>query len=90
MILVTYDISDERRLRRVAKVTEDFGRRVQKSVFECDLEEDRLLKLRQRLADEMDGTLDSVRFYRICARCRGTIEVMGVGPLYDDEKLVVL
>ena len=45
LILVTYDIADPRRLRRVAKVSEGFGRRVQKSVFECELDERGLNRL---------------------------------------------
>jgi len=89
-ILVAYDITDDRRLRQVAKVTQEFGRRVQKSVFECDLDEGGLQRLKQRLADQVDPSLDSVRFYRLCARCQGTIEVMGTGPILEDESVIVL
>lgn len=89
-ILVTYDISDPRRLRRVAKATVAFGTRVQKSVFECDLEENGLVRLKERLAREMNPELDSVRFYRLCGRCRTAIEVMGTGPLLDDEKAIIV
>lgn len=89
-ILVAYDISQAKRLRRVAKVTLEFGRRVQKSVFECDLDEGGLQRLKQRLAEVVNPSLDSVRFYRLCARCSGTIEVMGTGPILQDESVVVL
>ncbi|MBP7127706.1 CRISPR-associated endonuclease Cas2 [Myxococcota bacterium] len=89
-MLVTYDIADPRRLRRVAKVSEGFGRRVQKSVFECELDERGLNRLKQALEGELDRSLDSVRFYRLCGRCRETVEVMGVGTLPREDEIVVL
>ena len=70
MILVTYDVSTEtkagrRRLRRVAKACESYGQRVQKSVFECQVNEMQLDELKTRLLDEYSETEDSLRFYRI-------------------------
>ncbi len=90
LILVTYDISDDRRLRRVAKISEGYGRRVQKSVFECRLNEAQVVKLKEKLATVMDLEIDSVRFYRLCNRCQGTIEVFGTGPIYDDEEMILV
>ena len=89
-ILVTYDISNARRLRRIAKVTVSFGTRVQKSVFECDLEEGGFIKLKERLAREMNPELDSVRFYRLCGRCRTAIEVMGTGPIVEEPGAIIV
>jgi len=70
MILVTYDVSTEtkagrRRLRRVAKACESYGQRVQKSVFECQVNEMQWDELKTRLLDEYSETEDSLRFYRI-------------------------
>lgn len=70
LIIVTYDVSTEtaagrKRLRRVAKVCESMGQRVQKSVFECTLNEMQFEQLERRLLKEIDGTLDNLRFYRI-------------------------
>lgn len=90
LILVSYDITDPQRLRRVAKANEGFGRRVQKSVFECEMDEQCLLRLQRVLEEIIDAQVDSVRFYRLCGRCRGTVEVMGVGTLPREEDLIVL
>jgi len=89
-ILVSYDIVDDRQRARVARCMEDYGVRVQKSVFECRLEERTLLRLREKLAELIDHEADSVRFYRLCARCRPSIEVMGAGKIMDDDPLVIL
>lgn len=67
-MLVTYDVATateegQRRLRRVAQACEDYGQRVQKSVFECRLEPQRWATLRARLLDEIDIREDSLRFY---------------------------
>jgi CRISPR-associated protein Cas2 len=69
-ILVTYDVATEtdagrRRLRRVAKVCEGFGQRVQKSVFECVLDAAQLELLIARLQGEIDPQSDSLRIYRL-------------------------
>lgn len=66
--VVVYDITDPRRLARVAKVCEDFGVRVQKSVFECWLEHERLERLLARLEPEMDLDTDQIIVYTLEAK----------------------
>jgi CRISPR-associated protein Cas2 len=70
LIIVTYDVSTEtkegrRRLRRVAKICESMGQRVQKSVFECQVNDMQMEQLERDLLAEIDETEDSLRFYRI-------------------------
>jgi CRISPR-associated protein Cas2 len=70
LVLVCYDVSTEtkagrRRLRRVAKVCESTGQRVQKSVFECQLDMARFEALERELLAEIDVTSDCLRLYRI-------------------------
>ena len=70
LIIVTYDVSTEtaagrKRLRRVAKVCESMGQRVQKSVFECTIDEMQFEQLERTLLAEIDETQDNLRFYRI-------------------------
>jgi len=67
MVLVTYDVNTEtpagkRRLRRVAKACENFGQRVQNSVFECLLDPAEWVALRSRLVKATDQELDSLPF----------------------------
>ena len=68
LILVTYDVSSvekagQRRLRRVAQACEDYGTRVQKSVFECQVGQKEWARLRDRLLSEIKMDEDSLRFY---------------------------
>jgi len=70
LIIVTYDVSTEtaagrKRLRRVAKTCEKMGQRVQKSVFECTVDEMQFEELERMLVAEIDETSDNLRFYRI-------------------------
>ena len=70
LVIVCYDVSTEtkegrRRLRRVAKVCEGAGQRVQKSVFECQVSLMQLEELERRLLAEINLGLDSLRLYRL-------------------------
>ncbi|MBI5514314.1 MAG: CRISPR-associated endonuclease Cas2 [Deltaproteobacteria bacterium] len=88
--VVSYDVVDDKRRRRMAKVLKGFGDRVQKSVFDCRLEERRLLDLQGILKNEMNEGEDSVRYYRLCARCVGLVEVVGRGTVMEDEELIII
>ncbi|MEP7284280.1 MAG: CRISPR-associated endonuclease Cas2 [Chloroflexota bacterium] len=61
--VVCYDIVDDRRRRRVMKTLEGFGRRVQYSVFECDLDNLKILRLEMMLRRVIDEQEDNIRFY---------------------------
>ncbi|MDD4885874.1 MAG: CRISPR-associated endonuclease Cas2 [Thiomonas sp.] len=70
LIIVTYDVSTEtaagrKRLRRVAKACERVGQRVQKSVFECQVDAMRYEALERELLAEINLEEDNLRFYRI-------------------------
>jgi CRISPR-associated protein Cas2 len=70
LVLVCYDVNTEtkegrRRLRRVAKVCESTGQRVQKSVFECQVDLMQMEELQRRLLAEIDESLDCLRLYRM-------------------------
>lgn len=70
LVLVCYDVNTEtksgrRRLRRVAKVCESVGQRVQKSVFECQVTLAEFEDLERRMLAEIDIACDCLRLYRI-------------------------
>ena len=70
LVIVCYDVSTEtaagrRRLRRVAKVCEGTGQRVQKSVFECQVTLAQMEELERRLLTEMNLGQDCLRLYRL-------------------------
>ena len=95
LVLVTYDVSiitddGQRRLRRVAKACKDYGQRVQFSVFECEVDPAQWAVLRQRLINEIDPEVDSLRFYFLGSNWRRRIEQIGAKQSYDpDGPLIV-
>ena len=94
-ILVTYDVSTEttegrRRLRRVAKLCEAYGQRVQKSVFECILNAGQLEELRHRLLLEVEIKEDSLRIYRLREPRDRYLQIIGQQPMFDLRDPLVL
>ena len=88
--IVAYDISDPKRLRRVARTCEDFGYRKQYSVFLCRLSATDFVRLRTRLYDIIDLEADQVLFIPLCPRCANGIESIGRPTEAADAKDVVL
>jgi CRISPR-associated protein Cas2 len=85
-VVVTYDIADDRRRTKIHKVLKSYGQWMQFSVFEChDLTGAQYAKLRSRLNKLIDGEMDSVRFYFLCACCREKVERIGGEALRDDS-----
>ncbi|EQD52637.1 CRISPR-associated Cas2 family protein [mine drainage metagenome] len=95
LILVTYDVSTEtragrRRLRRVAKVCQNYGQRVQKSVFECRIDKITYEVLEHELLDEIDSNEDNLRFYRLSEPLEEHVKEFGQFKAVDfDGPLVV-
>ena len=69
IVLVTYDITEPRRLQRLHKFLKEFGLNTQKSVFECDIDEAGLKTIRRYCRESLDLSTDSVRIYKICSGC---------------------
>lgn len=70
LVIVCYDVATEtaggrKRLRRVARVCEAIGQRVQKSIFECKVSVMQYEQLERDLLAEIDDTQDCLRFYRL-------------------------
>ncbi|MGB9591695.1 MAG: CRISPR-associated endonuclease Cas2 [Candidatus Kryptoniota bacterium] len=90
-ILAVYDITDPRRLNRVAKVLQDYGTRVQKSKFEIEISEKAFVELMERIAKEIDVETDGVKYFPLCERCLHKIEVIGQGSYVDpDHEFVIV
>lgn len=95
LILVTYDVSTieaagRRRLRRVARACSDYGTRVQKSVFECQVGQKEWVELRSRLLRECEVKEDSLRFYFLDEAAVGRTEHHGVAKPLDLEEPLIL
>jgi CRISPR-associated protein Cas2 len=95
LVLVSYDVSTQndagrRRLRRVARICEDYGQRVQNSVFECLVDPSQWIRLRTELMAAADPAHDSLRFYFLGAEWRRRVEHLGAKPSYDPEGPLIL
>jgi CRISPR-associated protein Cas2 len=95
MVLVTYDVSTEteggkRRLRRVAKHCENFGQRVQNSVFECLVTPAQWADLKFKLEKEIDENHDSLRYYFLGANWERRVEHFGTKESYNPQGLIMI
>ncbi len=83
LVLITYDVNTEssggkKRLRKVAKQCENYGRRVQNSVFECIVDQAQCVMLKSILTEIIDESVDSLRFYYLGNKYETKIEHVGV------------
>jgi CRISPR-associated protein Cas2 len=94
-LLVAYDVATgdaagPRRLRRVAKVCEVYGQRVQNSVFECTIDQMQLEQFVHRIEKIMDMAQDSLRIYRLPPKREQYLQVLGKTLTYDLHNPLVL
>ena len=87
--VVSYDITDDKRRNKLAKLLLSYGERVQYSVFECRLKD--ISELAGKVSRLIDQEQDSVRIYRICDICREKIKLQGQAPDYSaDEHFLII
>mgnify|MGYP001466724827 FL=1 len=77
--LITYDITEPKRLNDLRTFLKEFGLRTQKSVFECDIDVEALKRIRAYCRNNLDIAKDSVRIYKICNRCINKVSISGTG-----------
>ena len=95
MVLVSYDVSTvdsngRKRLRKVAKECQNYGQRVQNSVFEIDVDYGTFLKVKDRLLKIIDEDTDSLRFYYLGKNWQRRIEHFGAKETYDPEGVIII
>lgn len=88
--LVAYDIPDTPRRTRVAKILDDFGDRVQYSVFECIMDKELLERMETRLRAVIVEDKDHIRIYSLCAACEKVMSIIGSGKVVKDEEYYIL
>lgn len=91
LVLVSYDVETlsskgKRRLRRVAKICQDYGQRVQYSVFECLVDPAQWTNLKHQLLEEIDIEKDSLRFYFLGSNWEKRTEHVGAKKALNLEK----
>ena len=90
MVLITYDVNTEteawkKRLRKVAKQCQNYGQRVQNSVFECLIDAAQCKQLKHRLSQLINPEKDSLRFYYLGNEWRNRVEHIGAKASLDLE-----
>jgi CRISPR-associated protein Cas2 len=83
-VVVTYDISEDKRRTKIHSILKSYGEWMQYSVFECDLTKSQYAKLRSRLNKLIKPEEDSIRFYFLCGCCQGKIERIGGEEVKDN------
>lgn len=76
-IVISYDISSDKRRTKIHSILKSYGQWMQYSLFECDLTDAQLVKLQGRLAKLIRPEEDSVRFYHLCGACAQRVERIG-------------
>lgn len=95
LVLITYDVNTEtaagkRRLRQVAKQCVNYGRRVQNSVFECEMDAAKCREVKAVLEEIIDTEKDSLRFYYLGNHYKNKVEHIGVRESMDMKGVLIM
>jgi CRISPR-associated protein Cas2 len=95
MVLITYDVNTvdkdgKKRLRKVAKQCQNYGQRVQNSVFECLIDPSQLAQLKHNLETMIDMEKDSLRFYYLGNNWKKRVEHIGAKEVVDIEGPIII
>ena len=95
MVLVTYDVNvtsdtGKKRLRKVAKQCQNYGQRVQNSVFECLVDPTQFSELKHRLESIVDQNTDSLRYYLLGSNWKKRVQHYGAKESYDPEGILII
>ena len=90
LYVISYDIPDNPRRNRLAKVLKGFGTRVQYSVFEAHLTRSQFEQMKQAVSGIIDTDADSVRYYALCRACTERIEIPAVGDVTTTPETIVV
>ena len=95
LVLIAYDVktnseTGQKRLRHIAKACQDYGQRVQFSIFECEVSPAQWVVLKARLIKSFDPDQDSLRFYFLGANWQQRVEHFGAKPATDFDGLLLL
>jgi CRISPR-associated protein Cas2 len=95
LVLITYDVSTESadgktRLRKVAKQCVNYGRRVQNSVFECEMDATKCREVKEILREIIDESKDSLRFYYLGNNYKNKVEHFGIKKSFDVKAPLII
>jgi len=95
LVLITYDVNTQtskgcKRLRQVSKACQSYGQRVQNSVFECEVDEGQLLKIKDCLIRLIDSETDSLRFYNLGNKGQNKVDHIGAKPSFNVSEPIII
>ena len=90
LIIISYDIVDDKRRTILAKKLLDFGKRVQYSVFEGDLNNEQIKTMLKKILPYINKKEDSLRIYKLCKNCVGSIRSYGVKKGWVEDDIIVV
>ena len=88
--IVSYDIPDDKRRTKVAKILQGYGQRAQYSVFECEIDAEQCAQLEGRLTRVIEKQEDDVRFYPLNRADLKRVRVLGLGQLHRTRSYYVV
>lgn len=89
MYIITYDIVKDKTRTKVSKLLEDYGVRVQYSVFESDMDDKELERVMKKLKALIDPSTDNIKFYNLCANCEAKTLSLGIDKSYTVPDVIV-
>lgn len=95
LVLITYDVNTEdaagkKRLRKVAKECQNYGQRVQNSVFECIMDSAKAREVKEKILRLIDEDKDSLRFYYLGEKYKNKVEHYGTKDSFDLENSLLI
>ena len=89
--MICYDITDAKRLRKVSNVLINYGIRIQKSFFQCEISKDSVKILTKELLNVIDTAKDRLSIYPLCGFClRNNVISDGAGEIIKIETFEIL
>lgn len=89
-VMISYDVVEDKKRLKLMKFLEDYGDRVQKSVFECNLSAKTYVEMKAGIEQIINKRKDRVRYYKICKGCVDKIEISGWGEVTEEEEFMVI
>ena len=89
-VIISYDITSSKRRTKVMKFLMDYGTRVQKSVFECFINEEQFFYIKKTIKTLINHRKDRVRYWEICNSCASKVEILGWGEIKEDDTFSII
>lgn len=88
--VIAYDTPDDKRRNKIVKIIDDFGSRVQFSVFEAILENDLIERMKDKLGKIINEKEDSIKIYKLCGNCEKNIEALGISKNIGKQEFIII